>query len=198
MDLVLVGLPGSGKSVVGRRLAARHGAEFIDLDERIERDDGRTDPGHLRRGRRGRPSGRWSGAAVADLGPADPAPEVRRVIATGGGAVVDPRNRWRAVSRPARRSGSTAGRRSSPSVCVGRPHVRPLVAGRDPIGAIRDLRDAARTVLRGRRAARDRASPEVAPVVERPWTSWLAERAARPPAGDDPAPARDTPIGRVG
>ena len=26
MDVVLVGLPGSGKSVVGRRLAARHGA----------------------------------------------------------------------------------------------------------------------------------------------------------------------------
>ena len=35
MDVVLVGLPGSGKSVVGRRLAGRHAATFIDLDDRI-------------------------------------------------------------------------------------------------------------------------------------------------------------------
>ncbi len=41
MDVVLVGLPGSGKSVVGKRLANRHGARFIDLDERIEHEDGR-------------------------------------------------------------------------------------------------------------------------------------------------------------
>jgi adenylate kinase family enzyme len=41
MDIVLVGLPGSGKSVVGKRLANRHAATFIDLDERIERADGR-------------------------------------------------------------------------------------------------------------------------------------------------------------
>ncbi len=32
VDLVLVGLPGSGKTSVGRRIAARHGARFIDLD----------------------------------------------------------------------------------------------------------------------------------------------------------------------
>ena len=44
MDIVLVGLPGSGKSVVGKRLAQRHGATFIDLDERIERADGRPIP----------------------------------------------------------------------------------------------------------------------------------------------------------
>ena len=38
MDLVLVGLPGSGKSVVGKRLAHRHGATFIDLDEPSKAD----------------------------------------------------------------------------------------------------------------------------------------------------------------
>ena len=32
MDVVLIGLPGSGKTVVGRRLANRHGATVIDLD----------------------------------------------------------------------------------------------------------------------------------------------------------------------
>src|SRR4051794_8870719 len=44
VDVVLVGLPGSGKSVVGRRLASRHGATFLDLDESIERSTGRTIP----------------------------------------------------------------------------------------------------------------------------------------------------------
>ena len=44
MDIVLVGLPGSGKSVVGKRLAHRHGAGFIDIDERIEHADGRSIP----------------------------------------------------------------------------------------------------------------------------------------------------------
>ena len=95
MDLVLVGLPGSGKSVVGRRLAQRHGATFIDLDEPIERAAGRDDPGDLR----GRGRGRLPRAASAPRSRRSarrrPDPRVRRVIATGGGAVVDPRNRWR-------------------------------------------------------------------------------------------------------
>jgi len=44
VDLVLVGLPGSGKSVVGKRVAQRHGATFVDLDELIEREAHRTIP----------------------------------------------------------------------------------------------------------------------------------------------------------
>src|SRR5215207_7357618 len=93
MDLVLVGLPGSGKSVVGKRLAQRHGATFVDLDERIERADGRSIPTIFDED--GEPAFRaMERRAVLDLGPADPAPEVRRVIATGGGAIVDPGNRW--------------------------------------------------------------------------------------------------------
>src|SRR5690349_8579249 len=93
MDIVLVGLPGSGKSVVGKRLAHRHAAEFIDLDERIEREDGRSIPTIFEED--GEAAFRtMERRAVADLGPADPATEVRRIVATGGGAIVDPRNRW--------------------------------------------------------------------------------------------------------
>jgi 3-dehydroquinate synthase len=137
MDVVLVGLPGSGKTVVGRRLAARHRAAFIDLDEMIERTAGAAiaeifaaegEDGFRARER----------AAVAAIGVPDHRPELARVIATGGGTVVDPRNRWRLY------------RGRLPIWLDGRPEVlaqrlrrsvtvRPLVAGRDPVGAVRTL-----------------------------------------------------------
>jgi shikimate kinase/3-dehydroquinate synthase len=137
VDVVLVGLPGSGKSVVGRRLAHRHGAAFIDMDERIESRAGRSiaeifaDEGeaYFRDLER---------AAIADLGPPDPAADVQRIIATGGGVPVDPRNRWALY-----RGRATVWLDGRPEVLAQRlrrsPHVRPLVAGRDPIGTVREL-----------------------------------------------------------
>lgn len=137
MDLVLVGLPGSGKTAIGRRIAARHGARFIDLDATVEGAAGLTIAqlfeGEGEAGFRSRER-----AAVAALGRPDPAPELRRVIATGGGTIVDPANRW-ALYR---------GRRAvwlngPPEVLAQRlrnsPHPRPLLQGRDPLGAIRKL-----------------------------------------------------------
>ncbi|MEA2537861.1 MAG: shikimate kinase / 3-dehydroquinate synthase [Chloroflexota bacterium] len=137
MDVVLVGLPGSGKSAVGRRLASRHGARFVDLDETIETTAGRRiadifategEPGFRARER----------SAVADLGPADARPEVRFVIATGGGAVVDPRNRWWLY-----RGRTVVWLDGLPEALAQRlrhsPNPRPLIAGPDPIGAIRAL-----------------------------------------------------------
>ena len=137
MDVVLIGLPGSGKSVVGRRLAGRHAGSFIDLDERIESTAGRSIPEIFEDD--GEAAFRaLERKAITDLGPADPAPDVRRVIATGGGAVVDPRNRWALY-----RGRTTVWLDGRPEVLAQRlrrsPHVRPLVSGRDPIGAIRDL-----------------------------------------------------------
>ena len=132
-----MGLPGSGKTAVGKRVAARHDAAFIDLDELIERQAGARIPevfaaegeaGFRRRER----------AAIEGLGPADGGPSLTRVIAPGGGAIVDPRNRWRLFR----------GRRVvwldvRPEVVAQRlrrsPTVRPLVAGRDPLGAVREL-----------------------------------------------------------
>ena len=137
MDIVLVGLPGSGKSVVGKRLAARHGAEFIDLDERIEARDGRPIPTIFAED--GESAFRaLERHAVADLGAADEGAAVRRIVATGGGAVVDPRNRWSLY-----RGRMTVWLDGRPEVLAQRlrrsVHVRPLVTARDPIGAIRDL-----------------------------------------------------------
>ena len=137
MDVILVGLPGSGKSAVGRRLAQRHKATFTDLDERIESADGRSIPTIFAED--GEVAFRvLEHQAVAGLGPPDPDPTVRRVIATGGGSVVDPRNRWALY-----RGRATVWLDGRPEVLAQRlrrsPNVRPLVAGRDPIGTIRDL-----------------------------------------------------------
>ena len=42
MIVYLVGMPGSGKSTVGREVAGRLGVPFVDLDGEIERRHGST------------------------------------------------------------------------------------------------------------------------------------------------------------
>ncbi len=188
----MVGLPGSGKSVVGKRLAHRHGATFIDLDESIERTDGRQIPTIFAEDGEAT-FRRLERDAVQDLGPADPDPAIRRVIATGGGAVVDPRNRW-ALYR-GRIAVWLDGR---PEVLAQRlrrsPHVRPLVTGRDPIGTIRELA--------GRRerfyAAADvhiAGVAEVTTVVDA-VEAHIASRALQPASGTRLL-STPTPIGRI-
>ena len=137
MDLVLVGLPGSGKSAVGRRIASRHGATFVDLDDQIEHATGRKIPEIFATD--GEPFfRRLERDAVVALGPPDSDPGLRRVISPGGGAIVDPRNRWSLYRgripvwldvRP-----EVLGQRLRRS-----PNVRPLVQGGDPVGRIRQL-----------------------------------------------------------
>jgi 3-dehydroquinate synthetase/shikimate kinase len=137
VDVVIIGLPGSGKSAVGRRLAARHGAPFVDIDQAIERAAGATIPeiftAEGETGFRARER-----AAIAALGPADEGPRISRVIAPGGGSIVDPRNRWllfrgrRPIWLDARPEVLTQRLRRS-------PNVRPLIAGHDPLRAVREL-----------------------------------------------------------
>src|SRR5829696_1781150 len=175
MDVVLVGLPGSGKSAVGRRLAHRHGASFIDLDDAIEKAAGEPIPQIF--ARRGEAAFRvLEREAVAALGPADPDPDVRRVVATGGGAVVDPRNRWALYRRRV-----PVWLDVRPEVLAQRlrrsPNVRPLIAGRDPMGAIRDLaRDRERFYSASHRM---NGVAELASIVER--IDELAGRLGRAP-----------------
>jgi 3-dehydroquinate synthase len=187
MDVVLVGLPGSGKSVVGRRLAGRHAATLVDLDELIVAGAGQTIPEIFategEAGFRARER-----AAVEALGPPDAGAGVSRVIATGGGAVVDPANRWRLY-----RGRLPVWLDGRPEVLAQRlrrsPHERPLVAGRDPIGAVRSLAAARERFYAA--ARRVNGITEVTAVVEQ------VERlcASGPTAATTLLSAR-TPIGR--
>jgi shikimate kinase/3-dehydroquinate synthase len=137
VDLVLVGLSGSGKSAVGRRLARREGAILVDLDDLIESRVGRpvtaifADEGEAA-------FRRYEREAILSLGQADPDPGIRRVIATGGGAVIDPRNRWQLY-----RGRFAVWLRAAPEVLAGRvsrsANVRPIISGRDPTAALREL-----------------------------------------------------------
>jgi 3-dehydroquinate synthase len=142
MDLVLVGLPGSGKSAVGRRLAQRHGATLIDLDELVERRAGKAVPAIF--AEEGEAGFRMrEREAVLSLGPADPGPDLRRIIATGGGTVIDPRNRWLLY-----RGRLAVWLDGTPEVLAQRlsrsANVRPLIAVNDPAKALRELVEARR------------------------------------------------------
>jgi shikimate kinase/3-dehydroquinate synthase len=193
MDVVLVGLPGSGKSAVGRRLAHRHDAAFVDLDETIERNAGRTIAEiFASEGEAGFRS--LERAAVASLGEADAEPTIRRVVATGGGAVIDPRNRWALY-----RSRLPVWLDGRPEVLAQRlrrsPTVRPLITGRDPIGTVRTLaRDRERFYAAGRRL---NSAAEVNTLVERIEELAEARRSGTESAAGAVFLRAETPIGQI-
>ena len=87
----LVGMMASGKTTVGRRLAAHTGASFCDLDVRIARMTGRSIPALLAAGE---PAFRTAERiALRSLVDEPGFAGGRAVVATGGGTVMDPANR---------------------------------------------------------------------------------------------------------
>ncbi len=86
MNVVLIGMPGSGKSTVGKILAENTGMSFADTDLLIEMFDGRT-PGEII-SNSGEKYFRLLERSVA----AALATDNGKIIATGGGMVLDKRN----------------------------------------------------------------------------------------------------------
>jgi shikimate kinase/3-dehydroquinate synthase len=86
--ITLVGLSGSGKSSVGRMVAASLGRPFVDLDQRISAVGGGSPATII--GRDG--EARFREIEAAEVCKAVAVPHA--VIATGGGAVIDPLSRW--------------------------------------------------------------------------------------------------------
>jgi shikimate kinase len=130
-SLVLVGLPGSGKSTVGRGLARRVGLPFTDSDHVIEQRLGCSIRDFF--AREGESAFRdLEQQVLADLaaGPAC-------VLATGGGSVLRPANR-----DTLRAAGHVVCLRASPEDLWRRLRndtKRPLLQVADPQKALRDL-----------------------------------------------------------
>ncbi|MBI5968997.1 MAG: shikimate kinase [Deltaproteobacteria bacterium] len=86
MNIVLIGLRGSGKSTVGRGLAARMGREFVDTDDLVEKCLGASIKETVNK--KG-----WSFFRAVEKGVVeDVCHGDHLVIAAGGGAVLDPEN----------------------------------------------------------------------------------------------------------
>ena len=86
--VVLVGMPGSGKSTVGRLVAERLGKPFVDTDTLFAEIHGASVPAYLRD--RGEAAFRAAEAEAV----AHACATRGTVIGAGGGAVLDPLNRW--------------------------------------------------------------------------------------------------------
>lgn len=132
--LVLVGLMGSGKSTVGRRLAARLDRPFVDADEAVADRAGMPVPELF--ARRGEAAFRaLEAATLADVLD-DPRP---LVVATGGGAVLDAGTRSRLAAV------DTVWLRAAPATLarrVGAGGGRPLLAGGDVVAELERLAEA--------------------------------------------------------
>ena len=86
-NLFLIGPMGAGKTTIGRRLAAHYGLCFVDLDVEIEAHTGADVP--LIFDIEGEPGFRRRESALLE----ECSAREGVVLATGGGAVLDPRNR---------------------------------------------------------------------------------------------------------
>lgn len=131
MKLSLVGLPGSGKSTVGRQLARRLGLAFADSDHEIEQRIGCSIRAYFER------EGEAAFRDVEEEVIRDLTAEPDGVLATGGGAVLRPANRERLRS-----AGHAIYLRSTPEELFRRlkhDANRPLLQVADPLGKLRGL-----------------------------------------------------------
>jgi shikimate kinase len=130
--IILIGLPGSGKSTVGRQLARRLQVPFVDSDAVVEQRLGCTIREYFERA--GEDAFRDVEQQVLD--DLCSAPD-SGVIATGGGIVLRPANRARLL-----RAGTVVYLRSTPEELARRLRhdtQRPLLQGVDPQQRLRDL-----------------------------------------------------------
>lgn len=160
MNITLVGLPGSGKSTIGRQLARRLGVPFVDSDQVIEARLGCSIRQYFEQ--QGEDAFRDVEQAVLD----DLSQHHHGVLSTGGGSVLREVNRRHLHER-----GHVVYLRTSPEDVYRRLRhdtVRPLLQVEDPLGRLRSLyqardplyREAAHFVL-------DTGRPSVATLVNK-------------------------------
>jgi shikimate kinase len=129
--LILVGLPGVGKTTIGRAAARRLGRDFLDFDQEIERRAG-MDVREIFR-LKGEEHFRELEFALT------------KELSTSGGMVLAPGGGWITQERSVellRSAGRIIYLRASPEAVakrLRRVETRPLLAGRDPVVALREL-----------------------------------------------------------
>jgi shikimate kinase len=131
VTLALVGLPGSGKTTVGRVLARRLGLPFTDSDHEIEQRIGCSIREFFER------EGEAPFRDIEEEVIRGLAQRKDCVLATGGGAVLRPANR-----ESLRRAGHVIYLRSTPEELFKRLRHdanRPLLQVADPLGRLRSL-----------------------------------------------------------
>ena len=131
--IVLVGLPGSGKSTVGRQLARRLNLSFTDSDHVIEQRIGCSIRDFFER------EGEEAFRDIEEAVIHDLTQGLSGVVATGGGAVLRPANRLRL-----REAGQVIYLRSLPEEVFRRVRHdgnRPLLQVSDPLARLRGLYD---------------------------------------------------------
>jgi len=129
--LILVGLPGVGKTTIGRAAARRLGRKFLDFDDEIERRSGME----VREIFRLRGEEHFRALEFA----------LTHELSAKNGMVLSPGGGW--ITQPGsvellRSTGRIIYLRASPEAVARRLHrveTRPLLAGRDPLVALREL-----------------------------------------------------------
>ena len=136
--LILVGLPGVGKTTIGRAAARRLGRPFLDFDQEIERR---------------------AGMEVREIFRTEGEEHFRALefalteeLSGSGGMVLSPGGGWITQRRSVellRSAGRIIYLRASPEAVarrLRRVETRPLLAGRDPVVALRELYETRRTL----------------------------------------------------
>lgn len=129
--IVLIGMPGSGKSTVGRQLAKRLELPFVDSDQLIEQRIGSSIREYFQQ------HGEKSFRELEESVLRELTESGSRVLATGGGAVLRPGNRERL-----RASGKVFYLQSSPDELFRRLRhdtARPLLQVEDPLARLRSM-----------------------------------------------------------
>jgi shikimate kinase len=178
--VALVGLPGAGKSAVGRRLGQRLQLPFIDSDEVIERRVGCSIRDYFER------EGEQSFRDLEESVIAELAASARGIVSTGGGSVLREANRIQLRSHF-----HVIYLRSSPEDLFRRLRhdvKRPLLQVADPLGRLHELYSARDPLYR--EAAHDvveTGRPSVAMLVNIIVMQLELAGVISPGSGSDPS-----------
>lgn len=157
--IILTGFMGTGKSTIGKRIAARLGRKFIDTDVLVEQKSGKTIATLFME--RGEPYFRTlEQEAIAQV-----CTEERSVVATGGGALVNEEN-----VRKLKASGTVICLTATPEIILSRVQGnkdRPLLQSDNPLEKIRTLLAARADVYAKADLTIDTSNLNVEAVVEK-------------------------------